>query len=538
MYCYGVFGAAIASIVALAIVQPPSDDGDLLLTVLVGLLVFLGRRVDFRISTAGSTHMGTPALLVGVLLLNPAPALLSVAAASALSDGLKRLEPPRLLFNVGQSVIQGLVAIGLLQLAGWDSAQPDFDDPLMVAVIFATGVATILVSVLLVSLSATFESERRFRPIFLEVLIGGSSKLYLVDFSKICFGIIGAMLITSAPIYFLLIIIPLATMSQAIARGMDLSRRLETALHQSEDSLANAQRLAKLGSWEWELSGRQLRVSEQMSEITGIDSSSAVISIGDLRALLNGADRQRFEQTIGRVVETHGSARFDHALVRPDGAVRHVHHVMAWASADERASDRLVGTMLDITDRKLLELELRFQAYHDGLTGLPNRDLFIERLEDCLTVGRNVEQARSVIFLDLDYFKEINDRFGHEAGDAVLVEVGERLRQQVGEQGTVARFSGDEFIVLVTDVDSEGSIESLAELLLEAIQQPIFISGERISVTASAGLVHISMHHSTASDVLREVDSALYSAKDSGRNRLRVEPPVSEEDRPVLRTLA
>jgi diguanylate cyclase (GGDEF)-like protein len=282
-----------------------------------------------------------------------------------------------------------------------------------------------------------------------------------------------------------------------------------------------------------------MRWSDQVFEITGLEQDGALVSLGDLRALLRRSDRTRIEQAIGRLVETHGTSEFDHEIVRPDGAVRYVHHILAWAPADERAGDRLVGTMLDITDRKQLELQLRYQAYHDGLTGLPNRELFLERLSDCLTVGRGRNNDKGVIFLDLDYFKQINDRFGHESGDAVLIEVARRLERHTSSCDTVARLSGDEFTILVCNEEAQDRIITLADELLQAVQKPVHVHGETIPMTASAGLVYITDRHQSPSDVLREADNALYRAKGAGRNRLSVETADTDNEEPTaLRTPA
>lgn len=534
-----MFGAALAALIALAVLRPPGGGSDLLLALFVGVLVLAGRSVDFRISNAGSTHMGTPALLVGVLLLDPTLAVLAVAIGATVSDALQRSSLSRTLFNAGQGTMQAFLALGVLHLAGWDAAAPNFDDPFMLAVIAIAGSLAITASALLVSIAASIESGRPLTQVFVEVMIGGNSKLYLIDLSKICFGIIAAMLISWTPVHVLLIVIPLATMSHAIARSLSLSRRLEKALHETEDSLADAQSMAKLGSWEWELSSRYMRWSDQVFEITGLEQSGALVSLGDLRGLLRIPDRAKLERAVGRVLETHSTEEFDHEIRRADGSVRYVHHVMAWVAADERAGDRLVGTLLDITERKHLELELRHQAYHDGLTGLPNRELFLERLADCLSVARGSDPEKGVIFLDLDFFKQINDRFGHEAGDAVLVEIAHRLQRHVEPRDTVARLSGDEFTVLVCNKGSENRIVSLAGELLRAIQRPVHVYGESIPMTASAGLVYITERHQTPSDVLREADNALYRAKGAGRNRLSVQSPDPDHQEPtVLRTLA
>ena len=538
IYRYGLFCVALAGALALFALRPPSGEVDLLLTLIVGALVAAGRSVNFRVSAAGSTHMGTPALLACVLLLQPSVAVLTVAVATALSDGVIRRGSRGTAFNTGQVIVQAFIVLGVLHLVGWNPAEPTFGDPETLVAIFIGGMLAITSSALMVSISASFTQQNGLLALFWEILMGGDAKLYLIDLSKICFGLVAAMLLTWTPVHVLLIVIPVATMSQAIARGITFQTRLEKALHETEHSLAEAQRLAQLGSWEWELSGRYMRWSDQTFEITGVTSSSSSVSLANLRKLLRKSDRRKLEQIIGQLVETHGTAAFDHEIFREDGSVRFVHHVLAWAPADERAGDRLVGTLMDITDRKRLELELRHQAYHDGLTGLPNRELFLERLIDCLTMGRGTGRTMAVIFLDLDYFKTINDRFGHEAGDCVLIEIARRLEQQISPEDTAARLSGDEFTVLAFESE-EGRIEALAERLLSALQRPVMAGGQMIPLSASAGLVYIDDHHQTPSDVLREADSALYRAKGSGRGRICVEAAAAEPAGPtVLRDLA
>lgn len=519
------------ALIVLIVLRPPTSDANYLLALMVAVLVALGRSVEFRISTAGAAHMGTPALLVGALLLEPSLAAAAVVLGTVVSHVDRRRQLSRFLFNTGQGVVQVLLVVGILNLAGWDYQHPEFESILMLATLFVAGAGAITASVLLVSIAATIETGQPLGSAFLDVLTGGSSRIYLIDLSKICFGLIAAMLITWTPLHILLIIIPLATMSQAIARSMSLSTRLEAALHETEDSLAEAQRLAKLGSWEWDLSGRYMSWSDQLFDITGVDQNGAVVSLADLRGLLRLPDRKKLEHLIGELIESNGKAEFDHEIVRPDGSVRFVHHVIAWAPADNRAGDRLVGTLLDITDRKQLELQLRYQAYHDGLTGLPNREFFIERLSDCLGDKRTVDPQKGVIFLDLDYFKQINDRFGHEAGDAVLIEVARRLEEHASPLDTVARLSGDEFTILVCNRSSRHRTATLADDILRAVQHPVSVGAELIPMTASAGVVYINDQHKTPSDVLREADSALYRAKGAGRNQASLEALAPDASR-------
>jgi diguanylate cyclase (GGDEF)-like protein len=164
-------------------------------------------------------------------------------------------------------------------------------------------------------------------------------------------------------------------------------------------------------------------------------------------------------------------------------------------------------------DRKQRERALADQALHDDLTGLPNRVLFMDRLELALTRARRTRSAVCVLFLDLDGFKEVNDTLGHQAGDHVLAEVARRLTEAVRAGDTVARFGGDEFIVLSADATSAIHAEALAFRLGEAISRSFAHDGSSLEVTASIGIAVSRGAEDTAEDLVRRADGAMYRAK-------------------------
>ena len=174
--------------------------------------------------------------------------------------------------------------------------------------------------------------------------------------------------------------------------------------------------------------------------------------------------------------------------------------------------------LLDITERKRMESELLHQALHDSLTGLPNRALLTDRLEQALNGTRRQGSQLGVIFLDVDYFKVINDSLGHSAGDDLLVQAVGRISSVLRPGDTVARFGGDEFVVVCDDA-STGEIERIAERVLEVISRPWMIGEVEMSVTASLGIV-LADKDATAESLLRDSDAAMYLAKGLGRNRI------------------
>jgi diguanylate cyclase (GGDEF)-like protein len=173
----------------------------------------------------------------------------------------------------------------------------------------------------------------------------------------------------------------------------------------------------------------------------------------------------------------------------------------------------------------VLEHQLAHQATHDDLTGLPNRALFRERLEQALISSRREGQQYAVFFIDLDHFKDVNDSWGHDTGDRLLVAATGRLRSCLRDVDTLARLGGDEFAVLLPDVPDRAAVVQTAEQLLAALAAPLALTGPDYAVTASIGIVLASGQYGRPEDVLRHADVALYRAKETGRAGYKVFDP-------------
>jgi diguanylate cyclase (GGDEF)-like protein len=186
---------------------------------------------------------------------------------------------------------------------------------------------------------------------------------------------------------------------------------------------------------------------------------------------------------------------------------------------DKPAVTGLVVNARDVTDRKALEDELRHQAYHDPLTNLPNRSMFMEQLETALKQGRQTGKKTAVMFIDLDRFKVVNDSLGHNVGDELLVALGERLLATTPEPSLVARFGGDEFTLLVPEVESLEALTALAHELLGALRGPVKLLGHNTIVTASIGISMSGERAMHPRDLIRSADIALSHAKEQGRSR-------------------
>ncbi|MBV9946450.1 MAG: EAL domain-containing protein, partial [Myxococcales bacterium] len=181
---------------------------------------------------------------------------------------------------------------------------------------------------------------------------------------------------------------------------------------------------------------------------------------------------------------------------------------------------RVAGSQTDITGRRETEEQIRRSAMHDALTGLPNRALLVDRLEQAIARADRTDKARfAVLFLDLDRFKTINDSLGHLAGDRLLVQIANRLTECLRSIDTVARLGGDEFAIVVTDLENDETASLVAVRIHESLRAPFDIGSHRVFTSASIGITLSSERHQRAEDYLRDADTAMYRAKSEGRSR-------------------
>ncbi len=190
----------------------------------------------------------------------------------------------------------------------------------------------------------------------------------------------------------------------------------------------------------------------------------------------------------------------------------------------------IIAVIEDITERKKAEQRIAFLAHHDALTGLANRAALIQKIEEAAARQRRLQEPFTVLMLDLDRFKQVNDTLGHPAGDALLIEVATRLKSLLRETDALARLGGDEFAVIQSgETDQREAAKSLAERIIEMLRQPFDIDGGNISIGTSIGIALASEYATGADDLLKMADLALYRAKSTGRNGYTFfDPEMSE----------
>ena len=298
---------------------------------------------------------------------------------------------------------------------------------------------------------------------------------------------------------------------------------VEEALRRSEVNLAEAQRIARLGSWEWDLKTGEVWWSDEAYRIFGFEPQQFSPTLETVAELFHPEDRHLIGAEIDDAPHKDEPYDFEHRIVRPDGKVLWVHRRGQVVRGDRGETLRIIGTIRDITKQKALEERLQYQAFHDPLTDLPNRRLFIDRLKQALRrTRRQKERKVAVLFMDLDNFKVVNDSLGHEVGDQLLVAVGQRLEGCLRTGYVVARFGGDEFTVLLEGVSDARHAEEAAERITRELSAPFSIEGHLVFVTTSIGIVLSDAVGGGSEDLLRAADIGLYRAKDKGKARYEV----------------
>jgi diguanylate cyclase (GGDEF)-like protein/PAS domain S-box-containing protein len=247
--------------------------------------------------------------------------------------------------------------------------------------------------------------------------------------------------------------------------------------------------------------------------------------------LIFGAMSTELKETIAQRTATGETWVGDVVAPRKDGASVATQLSLAPVTDEQGATVGLVGVAVDLSERKAFEARLAHQAFHDALTGLPNRALFAGRLDHALSMASLRGDPVGLLMIDLDRFKVINDGLGHAAGDRVLISVGQRVEACLRKTDTLARLGGDEFAILLENA-SYADARATADRILNALQEPLIFDGREVYAATSIGIAVSGSERSQADELMRAADMALYQAKRAGRGTLVVFDP-SELDQSV-----
>lgn len=309
-----------------------------------------------------------------------------------------------------------------------------------------------------------------------------------------------------------------------IVRDVSARVKAEKALRESEARLRRFYDSGLLGVIYWSTTGQVTDANDKFLEMVGYSRDDLQAGRIDWQNMTPPEFRDVDEASVRELLATGVNARpFEKEYFRKDGSRLPV--LVAGATLDE-ARTQGVAFVLDISELKEAQEQLRTAALHDPLTGLPNRALFFEYGERMLAAAARSHGETALFFIDLDRFKPINDTFGHDAGDAVLKTVAERLAACTRQADLVGRLGGDEFVILLTHSDIVRQREAVvAEHVLERVSQPIQFNGHILHVTPSIGISRFPEHGADLDTLIRAADLAMYHAKHSGQANYKLYTP-------------
>ena len=301
-------------------------------------------------------------------------------------------------------------------------------------------------------------------------------------------------------------------------------------LSRSEARLANAQRIAQLGHWEWDPATERLSSSKETNRILGRTPRGLPDMHDAILHIVHANDRASTEDALYAAAHRQQPYKIDLRIVRPDGTTRVV-HAQAETTLDQSGKLTLMqGTLQDISERRRAEEQIRHLALYDNLTGLANRLLFKEQASHAVAQVDRTGKALAMLSVDLDRFKRINDTLGHAIGDLLLKEVANRLIQSLRPTDyvtrdtlspldrCVARQGSDEFTVLLADLHQGQDAAKVARRILDVLSRPFNLDGNEIVVSASIGIAVYPLDGGDVDSLLKNADAAMCYAKDQGRN--------------------
>jgi diguanylate cyclase (GGDEF)-like protein/PAS domain S-box-containing protein len=282
-------------------------------------------------------------------------------------------------------------------------------------------------------------------------------------------------------------------------------------------------------TWQWSSSNDEIELSPDIEEMLGLPAGSLKARVDDFLDHLHPTDRERFRLNLMSLQENHGGdLDLDFRLRRHDGTYLWYELRGHAPESDNPRLLRAVGLLRDVTSSKRSQERLMHDSVHDNLTGLPNRELFMDRLQGAITRMQEGQGNRpTVIFIDVDRFRNVNKSLGLVTGDTMLLTLARRLQRHLNPQDTLARLGGDQFaILLISEIDPR-NVALLADRVRRALRTPMKIDGKEIVLTASIGIVVHDGVQGTAQDFLREGEIAMLQAKRSGADRIEIFNPAT-----------
>lgn len=314
-------------------------------------------------------------------------------------------------------------------------------------------------------------------------------------------------------------------------RYMLRAGRAFQSLNKNERRLIKTQEMAKLGNWEVDIATNQFQCSPEAIRLLGLEVSRSNFTYNDFFTSIATPECDKVREKVDNAIKSNQSFSLHYRVIMPDGTQRHILNRGEVYFDKNGIPEEMLGAVQDVTLLKNAEEEIRMLAFFDGLTGLANRVLFMERLSQEISAAERHGRIFALLFLDLDQFKMINDTFGHHMGDLLLKKVSETLKRCTRNSDTatsparcdeadtlIARLGGDEFILLLSDIKKPKNAATVARRILKGMPITHNLEGQQVSVTSSIGISVYPEDGNDAETLLKHADTAMYHAKQNGRN--------------------
>ncbi len=323
--------------------------------------------------------------------------------------------------------------------------------------------------------------------------------------------------------------------NRTLAKEIVEREQVERSLRLSTERLLDSQNIAHVGSWDWNLTDGSVQWSDETYRIAGVDPEHFDVNKEGFLSVVHPDDRERVTRELHENIDSGiDLQRTEMRIKRPNGDIR---YAVVWGriAHSKGVPVRFSGVIHDISEQKNTELKLHHQAYFDSLTGLPNRNYLLEQLGRSLAFAKRHHEYYALLFLDLDNFKIINDSLGHEMGDKVLQKIASRLRDTNRREDTVARLGGDEFVIILSNLGKSidqavQNAELIAEKIRSVLSQPMVVAKGDYSITSSIGITMFPYKGEKVSDILKFADTAMYNAKEQGRDGVIVFNQSMQQD--------
>jgi diguanylate cyclase (GGDEF)-like protein/PAS domain S-box-containing protein len=307
-----------------------------------------------------------------------------------------------------------------------------------------------------------------------------------------------------------------------IIRDITARKQAEETLRESQERYMLAMRGANDGLWDWDLKTDDIYFSPRWKNMLGYEEDEISNSPQEWFQRIHVDDRS----SVRIAINSHVSGASSHLQI--EYRIRHKDQSFRWmlcrglAVRDQDGiAYRMAGSQTDVTDQKKAKEQLQYDAFHDNLTGIANRALFLDRLGMAIEHNkRRKDYMFGVLFLDLDRFKNINDSLGHLIGDQLLVQIATRLKGCLRSGDTLARFGGDEFVMLLEDIEKIEDTVKVAHRVQQQLEKPYIINGQKVFTSSSIGIVLSTIGYQSTDEVVRDADIAMYEAKSQGRARI------------------